>query len=94
MSSRRERWIQFRLPQNGSHCGNVFLLNQGYHSRRTCFASKSISCQTVFKNLGYKDGDFPVSESVQSRIVSLPMHPFLTDEELDHIVEAVNSFSA
>ena len=33
--------------------------------------------QRAFAHLGYKPGDFPVSESASRRIFSLPMHPYL-----------------
>jgi len=33
--------------------------------------------QTVYKDLGYKRGDFPVSEDCADRIFSIPMHPYL-----------------
>ena len=39
--------------------------------------------QEAFKNLGYKEGDFPVSERVGKGIMSLPMSPFLTQEQQD-----------
>ncbi len=35
--------------------------------------------QGVFKSLGYKPGDFPVSEDCSERIFSLPMHPYLDE---------------
>ena len=31
----------------------------------------------------------PVSEDLSTRVLSLPMHPFLTEEELDYVAEAV-----
>ena len=34
--------------------------------------------QTAYKNLGYREGDFPVCEEAASRILSLPMFPGLT----------------
>lgn len=46
---------------------------------------KPLHLQKAFKKYGYKKGDFPVSESVSERIFSLPMHPYLKDEELAHI---------
>lgn len=46
----------------------------------------------VFKHLGLGEGSFPVAEDCSRRIVSLPMHPFLTDDEVDKVIEAVNSF--
>lgn len=36
----------------------------------------------------------PVSEDPSSSVLSLPMHPFLTEEELGYIVEAVEKVAA
>ncbi|MBF7071579.1 DegT/DnrJ/EryC1/StrS family aminotransferase [Aliarcobacter butzleri] len=43
--------------------------------------------QECFKYLGYKKGDFPISEIVSEEIMSLPMNPYVTDEEIVFIVE-------
>ena len=43
--------------------------------------------QECFEYLGYKKGDFPISEIVSEEIMSLPMNPYLTDEEIEYIVE-------
>ncbi|MDP4092273.1 MAG: DegT/DnrJ/EryC1/StrS family aminotransferase [Bacillota bacterium] len=45
--------------------------------------------QTVFKNLGYVKGQFPVSENVCERIFSLPMHPYLSDIDMNTIVDVI-----
>ena len=45
--------------------------------------------QEAFAYLGYKEGDFPISEAVSNEIMSLPMSPYLTDEQQDFIVEAI-----
>jgi dTDP-4-amino-4,6-dideoxygalactose transaminase len=44
------------------------------------------------KNSNYKEGDFPKSENAARRVISLPMHPDLTHEELDYIIEAIHTF--
>lgn len=41
--------------------------------------------QECFEYLGYKKGDFPISEIVSEEIMSLPMNPYLTDEEIKYI---------
>jgi dTDP-4-amino-4,6-dideoxygalactose transaminase len=41
--------------------------------------------QKAYASLGYKPGDFPVSEDLSSRIFALPMHPYLKEEELERI---------
>lgn len=45
--------------------------------------------QQCFTYLGYKEGDFPISETVANEIMSLPMNPYLTDEEISYIVKAL-----
>lgn len=42
--------------------------------------------QECFTYLGYKKGDFPISEIVSNEIMSLPMNPYVTDEEVFYIV--------
>ncbi|MFW3344161.1 DegT/DnrJ/EryC1/StrS family aminotransferase [Aliarcobacter butzleri] len=42
--------------------------------------------QECFLYLGYKKGDFPISEVVSDEIMSLPMNPYVTDEEIEYIV--------
>jgi len=50
---------------------------------------KPLHLQTALSHLGYRKGDFPVSESVSERIFSLPMHPYLEREEQIKIVNAI-----
>ncbi|MBN1550254.1 DegT/DnrJ/EryC1/StrS family aminotransferase [bacterium] len=51
---------------------------------------KPLHLQKAFADLGYKKGDFPVSEDVASRIFSLPMHPYLTLEDQETIAAVLN----
>ncbi|HLC56889.1 MAG TPA: DegT/DnrJ/EryC1/StrS family aminotransferase [Candidatus Nanoarchaeia archaeon] len=48
--------------------------------------------QPAYSHLGYKKGDFPVTEKVCDEILSLPLFPELTKEEIEYISEKVNSF--
>ncbi|WP_422089420.1 DegT/DnrJ/EryC1/StrS family aminotransferase [Tenacibaculum ovolyticum] len=41
--------------------------------------------QECFEYLGYNKGDFPISETVSNEILSLPMNPYLTLEEIEFI---------
>ena len=34
---------------------------------------------------GYKEGDFPISEDVSSKIMSVPMHPYLEESNINKI---------
>ena len=43
--------------------------------------------QVCFKYLNYKKGDFPIAEMVSDEIMSLPMNPYVLDEEMAYIAE-------
>jgi dTDP-4-amino-4,6-dideoxygalactose transaminase len=47
--------------------------------------------QPALKNCGYKKGDFQVSEKLASEILSLPMFPFITDDETSYTIETINN---
>jgi len=51
-----------------------------------------IHLQKAFLYLGYKQGDFPVSEKLCESVLSLPMHTELNEEQLDHITSSVKEF--
>jgi len=51
-----------------------------------------IHLQPAAKDLGYNKGDFPVAERQASRILSLPVHQYLTDDEVEEVVKGVKSF--
>ncbi len=53
----------------------------------------SLHQQEAFAYLGYKDGDFPVSEKVSREIMSLPMSPYLTKEQQDLVVKFIKEFA-
>jgi dTDP-4-amino-4,6-dideoxygalactose transaminase len=48
--------------------------------------------QEVYKNSGYKLGDFPVSEKAAQETLSLPMYPELTEEDQQRIVKQIRDF--
>ncbi len=50
-----------------------------------------IHLQASYKDLEYKKGDFPVSEQLADSVLSLPMFPELTDDEVAKICSSVNS---
>lgn len=48
--------------------------------------------QKAFDYLNYKDGDFPEAEKASNEVLSLPIHPDLTNEEIDYVVFTINEF--
>lgn len=50
---------------------------------------KPLHLQTAFQSLGYREGDFPVSERCSETIFSLPMHPYLDEATQTEIVSVI-----
>jgi dTDP-4-amino-4,6-dideoxygalactose transaminase len=48
--------------------------------------------QPVYKNLGYKRGDFPATEQAAQEILSLPIYPELTHAQMERVVETMREF--
>lgn len=48
--------------------------------------------QKCFANLGYKKGDFPVTEELAENCLSLPMFPEMTDEQVNYVAEKIKQF--
>ena len=55
------------------------------------YYSVPLHLQPVFKNLGYKEGDFPVTEKVANQCLSLPMSPYLSEDDQIKVIAGVSS---
>ena len=45
--------------------------------------------QECFAYLNHKKGDFPICEQISDEIMSLPMNPYVTDEEINYITNKI-----
>lgn len=50
---------------------------------------KPLHLQPALEYLDYQPGSFPISEKLCENVLALPMHPFLTTEEQDEIIDAI-----
>jgi len=48
--------------------------------------------QKAYTHLGYKEGTFPVTENAAKRLLSLPMFPELSKEQIEYVVECIKEF--
>lgn len=53
---------------------------------------KPIHLQKAYADLGYEKGDLPQTERLSRRILSLPMYPELSQEQINNIVQEIRSF--
>ncbi|GAI52083.1 unnamed protein product, partial [marine sediment metagenome] len=47
----------------------------------------------AYSHLGYKKGDFPVAEKLSTEILSLPMYPELTEEEVKYVATTLKQYT-
>ena len=46
----------------------------------------------AYEYLGFKRGSFPISEQYSDEVVSLPLYNCMTDEEINYVIDVINSF--
>jgi dTDP-4-amino-4,6-dideoxygalactose transaminase len=51
-----------------------------------------IHLQKAYTNLGFKKGDFPITEKIADQIISIPIHPNLFDTEIEYITSKIKDF--
>ncbi len=70
----------------------AFLKEKGVGT--SVFYPLSLHEQECFSYLGYRRGDFPVSERAAREVLALPMFPELTEEQQDYVVASIREFYA
>lgn len=53
---------------------------------------KPLHLQPAFAFLKHKQGDFPVAEKHSKEMISLPIHQYMEDQEIDYVIETVKKF--
>ena len=82
-------YAQYTVRMNDRDTVKNKLQEQGIPT--AIYYPKCLHEQPVFASEGSQLGDLPVSEMVSGEVLSLPMHPFLNDEDQDSIVNAIKS---
>ena len=87
----RSRGSKQNLPLNEYLSAKFSVWNQynKHHKTKRYISASHILLYLAY--LGYKKGDFPLSELVGNEIMSLPMSPFLTTEQQDFVVKTIKA---
>jgi dTDP-4-amino-4,6-dideoxygalactose transaminase len=54
----------------------------------------SLHQQVCFRDLGYREGDFPESEKAAREVLALPVHSALTEQDVDYVCQQIRAFYA
>jgi len=88
-------WAQYSvLAQDEDHRSRLQKTLSDNGIPTAIYYPKPLHLQTAFAGLGYKEGDFPISEDCAERIFSLPMHPYLEtvgQEKIADIIKKAHS---
>ncbi len=52
---------------------------------------KPLHLHPHFKRMGYMEGDFPVSEKISGKVLSLPVHPGVSEQDIKRIIEVIQN---
>lgn len=64
-----------------------YLLSRGIMAR--IYYPKPLHFYLHIKKLGYKIGDFPIAEKLAKEIVSLPVHPLVSENDINYIIKTI-----
>lgn len=86
----RSAWAQYSLETEGRDELRASLQKEGIPS--VVYYVKPLHLQEAYKHYAKAPAGLPVSEALPSRIMSLPMHPYLSEEDQDKIIKVIRNF--
>ena len=82
--NRSSAWAQYTLRVKNRD--NLQLKLKENSIPTSIFYPIPLHLQQCFQYLKYKQNDFPISEKASNEVISIPMNPFLTNDQIDYIV--------
>lgn len=67
-----------------------FLEKRGISTR--IYYPLPLHLQPVYRDLNFREGDLPETEALCREVLSLPFHPYLTEQEQETIIENIRQF--
>jgi dTDP-4-amino-4,6-dideoxygalactose transaminase len=81
-----------RVPDGRRDALQKFLSERGIQS--AIYYPLSLHRQQAYESLGYADGDLSVSEQATREVLSLPVHPDLSPDQVEYAAASVHAFFA
>ena len=83
-------WAQYVIKTDRRDGLQAFLKDNGIPS--VVYYPSPMHFQVAYKQFGQGPGSLPVSEGLCSKVLALPMHPYMDDETAKHITDSVKMF--
>jgi dTDP-4-amino-4,6-dideoxygalactose transaminase len=88
----RHVYNQFVIRSQGRDALKAYLTENGVNTE--IYYPLSMHQQVCFKDLGYRDGDFPESERAAREVLAIPVHSALPAEDLQRVASLIRQFYA
>ena len=85
--NRSSAWAQYSVRVDNRNAFQAKLKDNGIPT--AVHYPLPLHLQECFQYLNYKQGDFPISEKASNEVMSLPMNPFLTNDQVDYVVSKI-----
>jgi UDP-2-acetamido-2-deoxy-ribo-hexuluronate aminotransferase len=82
--NRSSAWAQYTLRVKNRDALQIKLKDNGIPT--SVFYPIPLHLQECFQYLNYKKESLPLSEKASSDVISIPMNPFLTDDDIDYVI--------
>jgi UDP-2-acetamido-2-deoxy-ribo-hexuluronate aminotransferase len=82
-------WAQYTVRLSGRSNLAVQQLIQKAGIPTAIYYPRPLHLQTAFGYLGYREGDFPVSEKLSREVLSLPFGPYIANDQQETVVRAL-----
>ena len=89
--NRSSAWAQYTLRVKNRDALQIKLKENGIPT--SVFYPIPLHLQECFQYLHHQQGDFPISEKASNEVMSIPMNPFLTDDQIDYVVNRLRENS-
>ena len=80
-------WAQYTILHDERDALQAALKERGVPS--VVYYAKPLHLQTAYRKYPVGGGSLPVTEELQGKVLSLPMHPYLDEETQDYIVSSI-----
>ena len=88
-SGYRSAWAQYSLRVRQRKQLSDLLEREGISS--AIYYPRPLHLQPGFQDLGYRQGDFPIAEAVCKEILSIPVHPYLSSEDVTRVIDVIRT---
>ena len=83
-------WHIFGIRCNRRNELEKFLNNKGIGTNK--HYPIPIHRQECYKELDFKEGDFPIAEEISATELSIPMYYGIADEQIQYVIDSINEF--